>query len=121
MHKEKINLEKCIFGAVPLGTGNDLSNAMGFDSNSEISKIEYFQRVLYTYLSANIINIDVWELELKVDKNEGKIYDIITNGEIELKDENNNFLKYFKIIFVNYMSIVFDAKVRFHFGKKNKP
>ena len=118
LYKEKINLEKCIFGAIPLGTGNDLSNAMGFDSTCEIFKIEYFQRVLYTYLTANIINIDVWELELKVDKNEGKIYDIITNGEIELKDINNNYLKYFKKTFINYMSIGFDAKVGFNFGQK---
>ena len=30
LNEEKINLERCVFGAVPLGTGNDLSNAMGF-------------------------------------------------------------------------------------------
>ena len=88
LFNEKINLEKCIFGAIPLGTGNDLSNAMGFDSTCEIGiKIEYFQRVLYTYLIASTIKIDIWNLKLKVDKNEGRIYDIISNGEIELKDE----------------------------------
>ena len=118
LYKEKIKLEECIFGAIPLGTGNDLSNAMGFDSTCEIFKIEYFQRVLYTYLTANTIHIDVWELELKVDQNEGRIFDIISNGEIELKDENNNDLKYFKKTFINYMSIGFDAKVGFRFGQK---
>ena len=80
LFKEKINLEKCIFGAMPLGTGNDLSNAMGFDSSCEIGiKVEYFQRVLYSYLIASSIKIDIWNLELKVDKNEGKIYDVLSN------------------------------------------
>ena len=49
LYNEKINIEKYIFGAVPLGKGNDLFNAMGFDSQCEIGiKIEYFQKVLYT-------------------------------------------------------------------------
>ena len=119
LFKEKINLEKCIFGAIPLGTGNDLSNAMGFDSTCEIGiKIEYFQRVIYTYLIASEIKIDIWNLKLKVDKNEGKIYDIISNGEIELKDEKNNFLTFFSKTFINYMSIGFDAKIGFMFGQR---
>ena len=119
LFKDNINLEKCIFGAIPLGTGNDLSNAMGFDSTCEIGiKIEYFQRVIYTYLIASEIKIDIWNLKLKVDKNEGKIYDIISNGEIELKDEKNNFLTFFSKTFINYMSIGFDAKIGFMFGQR---
>jgi hypothetical protein len=31
--EEGINLNKCIFGHLPLGTGNDLSNALGFGGN----------------------------------------------------------------------------------------
>ena len=119
LFKEKINLEHCIFGAMPLGTGNDLSNSMGFDSTCEIGiKIEYFQRVLYTYLIASKIKIDIWNLELKVDKNEGKIYDIISNGEIELKNDKDKDLTFFSKTFINYMSIGFDAKIGFMFGQK---
>ena len=119
LFKENINLEKCIFGAMPLGTGNDLSNAMGFDSSCEIGiKVEYFQRVLYTYLIASAIKIDIWNLVLKVDKNEGRIYDVITNGEIEIKDDKNNLMTYFSKTFINYMSIGFDAKIGFMFGQK---
>ena len=119
LHKDKIDLKRCIFGAMPLGTGNDLSNAMGFDSQCEIGiKVEYFQRVLYTYLTAGIINIDIWELQLKVDQKEGKIFDVILNGEVQLKDENNNFLTSFSKTFINYMSIGFDARVGFMFGQR---
>ena len=119
LYKDKIDLKRCIFGAMPLGTGNDLSNAMGFDSQCEIGiKVEYFQRVLYTYITAGIINIDIWQLQLKVDKNEGKIFDVILNGEVQLKDEENNYLTYFSKTFINYMSIGFDAKVGFMFGQR---
>ena len=118
LHKDGIDMERCIFGAMPLGTGNDLSNAMGFDSTCQIGQIDYFQRVLYSYLTSSVVKNDIWKLELKVDKDEGKIFDIIDNGEIELKDDNNVDLKYFKKSFINYMSIGFDAKVGFMFGQK---
>ena len=118
LHIEKIDIERCVFGAMPLGTGNDLSNAMGFGPKCEIGLIEYFQRVLYTYLTAYTIKTDIWKLQLKVDKNEGKIFDIVSSGEIELKDENNNDLKYFTKTFINYMSIGFDAKVGFMFEQR---
>ena len=78
LYNDKINLEKCIFGAMPLGTGNDLSNAMGFDSTCQIGLIEYFQRVLYSYLTSSVVKNDIWKLELKVDKNEGKILTSLT-------------------------------------------
>ena len=34
-----INIANCIFGHVPLGTGNDLANSMGFDCK-ETNKIK---------------------------------------------------------------------------------
>ena len=53
LNEDKVNLERCIFGAVPLGTGNDLSNAMGFGNRVNLNKkISHFHRVLYTYLMA---------------------------------------------------------------------
>ena len=32
LHTNNIEIEKCIFAHIPLGTGNDLSNSMGFNS-----------------------------------------------------------------------------------------
>lgn len=33
LHNSEIDISKCIFGHIPLGTGNDLSNSLGFGSN----------------------------------------------------------------------------------------
>ena len=33
LYNYKIDLTKCLFGHIPLGTGNDLSNSLGFGSN----------------------------------------------------------------------------------------
>ena len=118
LHKDKIEIEKCIFGAIPLGTGNDLSNSMGFNAKCQIGTIYNFQKVLYNYFPASVVNIDIWKMQLKVDKNEGKIFDIIPKGEIELKDENNKNMTYFKKTFINYISLGFDAEVGFMFGQR---
>ena len=118
MYQDKIDIDKCIFGAMPLGTGNDLSNSMGFNAKCQLGTIYNFQKVLYNYFPASVVKTDIWEMQLKVDKNKGKIYDLIPKGEIELKDENNNNLTFFKKTFINYLSIGFDAEVGFMFGQK---
>lgn len=118
LHKDKIEIGKCIFGAMPLGTGNDLSNSMGFNAKCQIGTIYNFQKVLYNYFPASVVNIDIWKMQLKVDKNEGKIFDLIPKGEIEIKDESNKNVTYFKKTFINYMSLGFDAEVGFMFGQR---
>ena len=132
LFKNNINLHKCIFGNIPMGTGNDLSNSMGFGSTVTLNyQIKQLQRVLYTYLIATEIKIDIWELEVKVDDN-GKIIQITQNGpkimyeendnnnnnENKEKDENKKILKNWKKTFINYMSIGFDARVGYIFEQK---
>ncbi len=132
LFKNNINLHKCIFGNIPMGTGNDLSNSMGFGSTVTLNyQIKQLQRVLYTYLIATEIKIDIWELEVKVEDN-GKIIQITQNGpkimyeendnnnnnENKEKDENKKILKNWKKTFINYMSIGFDARVGYIFEQK---
>ena len=131
LFKKNINLHKCIFGNIPMGTGNDLSNSMGFGSTVTLNyQIKQLQRVLYTYLIATEIKIDIWELEVKVEDN-GKIIQITQNGPMIMYEENNNnndnnnnknenkkILKNWRKTFINYMSIGFDARVGYIFEKK---
>ena len=119
LNEEKINLERCVFGAVPLGTGNDLSNAMGFGNRVNLNKkISYFHRVLYTYLISEQCKIDVWELTLQVKEN-GLINEVKKDGEHTKYDESGKILlKSYTKTFINYMSLGFDARVGFNFEQK---
>ena len=119
LNEEKIDLERCIFGAVPLGTGNDLSNAMGFGNRVNLNKkISHFHRVLYTYLMAEQCKIDVWELSLQMKEN-GLINEVKKDGEHTKYDESGKILlKSYTKTFINYMSLGFDARVGFNFEQK---
>ena len=114
LNKMGIPLPRCVFGAMPFGTGNDLSNALGFGNECKVGDINDFQRVLYTYLIGVESKIDIWELSLNMD-NSGAMFDVVKNGERLKMDENKNKILQFKKTFVNYFSLGFDARVGFQF------
>ena len=100
LNKEGIPLQRCVFGAMPFGTGNDLSNALGFGSECSVGDINNFQRVLYTYIIGTESKIDIWELSLNMDNMTGAIFDVIKNGEKLKEDENKKRMVIFKKTFV---------------------
>ena len=118
LNKKNIPLKKCIFGAMPFGTGNDLSNALGFGNKCHLHGIKNLQRVLYTYLTATKTKIDIWELDVIVDNNKGLIFDVVKDGEKLKTDIEKKEIKKFSKTFVNYCSIGFDARVGFQFEQK---
>ena len=118
LNREKIDLNRCIFGAMPFGTGNDLSNALGFGTECQVGDINNFQRVLYTYIIGVESKIDIWELCINMDQINGAIYDVIKNGEKIKEDEGKNKILKFKKTFVNYFSLGFDARVGFEFEQR---
>jgi hypothetical protein len=70
-HFDKIgvDVEKCYFGHIPIGTGNDLSNTLGFGSTISINSnnLLKFENILFEYQMANSVPVDVWQMKLVVD------------------------------------------------------
>ncbi|MCQ2821176.1 MAG: hypothetical protein MJ252_28280 [archaeon] len=119
MNKNKINLERLVFGPMPFGTGNDLSNALGFGNTIKIAgNIKTLNRILFTYLNAKPTKIDIWDFEVDL-KPTGRMIKISNSKETPMliKDTNDPITN-FKESFINYCSIGYDAKVGFNFDQK---
>ena len=111
LKRNGIPLERCIFGHIPLGTGNDISNSLGFGGECKVEGIVDFQKVLYSYLIATQGKIDVWEASVRLDSRDGIIYENVNKIEKIKTDSNNNIVKVFKKTFINYFSMGYEAKV----------
>ena len=118
--KNGIDINYCIFGHVPLGTGNDLSNSLGFSDHVKISEynLDELYIILNKYYIAQFGRIDVWRIDLQLDQNDGEILTNTKKGKIPLKDENGNILKRYIRTFINYISLGYDARVGYNFDPK---
>ena len=123
LNTKGIDISKLVFGPVPLGTGNDLSNALGFGGSMIFEQDEFFLfDLLFMYEISLEGKIDIWNLELKVEDRKGKICQIEKNKEQEIveyneKKEKNVPIKILKKTFINYCSIGYEARVGFSFEK----
>ena len=118
--KYGIDIEYCIFGHIPLGTGNDLSNSLGFSDHINISKgnIDDLYLILLKYYNAKFGKVDIWKIVMQLDQNEGEILVNTKEGKIPLKDEEGNIIKRYIRSFINYISLGYDARVGYNFDPK---
>ena len=118
--KNGIDINYCIFGHIPLGTGNDLANSLGFSDHVQISNynLDELYIILNNYYKAQFGKIDVWKIDLQLDQIDGEILMNTKNGKIPLKDDNGNIIKRYIRTFINYISLGYDARVGYNFDPK---
>ena len=117
--KYGIDFEYCIFGNVPLGTGNDLAKTLGFSDHIDISEnnIGKLYKLLYKYYNAKFGRIDVWRIDLQMDSVDGQVLYNSEDGKSALKDVNGNIIRRYIRSFINYISLGYDARVGYNFDK----
>ena len=118
--KTGTDINYCLFGHVPLGTGNDLANTLGFSDHVDISEnnLDDFYTIISRYHKAKIGKIDIWKMELTLDENEGKVLVNTREGKKPILDENGNIVKKYIRTFINYISFGYDARVGYNFDPK---
>ena len=118
--KNGTNINYCTFGHIPLGTGNDLSNSLGFSDHVNISEynIDDLYKILHKYYIAKFGKIDIWKMDLILDPIDGQILLNTKNGKVPLKDDNGNIMKRYTRTFINYVSLGYDARVGYNFDSK---
>lgn len=109
----------CIFGIIPLGTGNDFSRVAGWGGKNpkrilsrECLKLHIMVQL---WCKAKHRPHDVWEVCAEVDEDEGRILKVSKERkEVALKDN----AKYFSLPMINYFSIGQESKVGIEFDKR---
>jgi hypothetical protein len=115
----KINSsDKCVFGVIPLGTGNDLSRALNFGGCINVKEIQSnFSHFISDYINSDIINLDIWYLSLICDEEKGDIVEVEKNNDSfflrSLSEKTNEKKHFLKKNFINYFSLGYEARVGF--------
>lgn len=105
----KIDFGKIVFGAFPLGTGNDFAKNLGWREYKIFNNgFEELQEFLQKVRHSRVENFDVWEVE--VQYREGGYISQKKNGEVK-KMPSRPFCKQI----TNYFSFGIDARVGYNF------
>jgi diacylglycerol kinase (ATP) len=109
-----VDINRIIFGVLPLGRTNDLSRALGWGDKMVIdSDMAKFKLIVQDLAEATSIFVDLWEIKLICDEKDGGIVQYDTNLKVKRSLETKSM----KRLFINYFSLGFDARVGFGFNK----
>jgi diacylglycerol kinase (ATP) len=118
----EVDMRKVSFGVIPYGTGNDFSRCLGWGGSNPSKSImnkdmKKFKAMLRQYLEADVMDFDLWRVNLKVDDTEGNIKQV-KNGEKEVMMEDDmNGKKTLSKPMCNYFSIGIESRIGLGFDK----
>jgi hypothetical protein len=121
LNSNHVDVNRCIFGVLPLGRSNDLSRELGWGEDMDItSDMAKFKVIVHDLAEATSVLIDVWDIKLTCDETEGAIVEWNKESVKSLKrDEFNKQITTLKKSFITYFSMGFDARVGFGYNKKH--
>lgn len=117
LQKTGIDMNKIIFGVVPIGTTNDISRQFGFGDHVKLSSDMNDLRHLVKKLSESpSTTVDLWEVKLTFDLEGG----IVPCGDTKepKHDSKNKNVTIFRRGFVGYFSLGYDGRIGFNASKK---
>ena len=115
LNKLSINFEKIIFCVLPFGRTNDLSFQFGFGKSNLFSNINLntLKRIIQDVIESTSVSINLWEIKITCDKNNGG-YIAINNNLEKYKIKTTTIRKGF----ISYFSLGYDSRIGFDMSKK---
>ncbi|CAD8102521.1 unnamed protein product [Paramecium sonneborni] len=118
--QHQIDLNRCIIIPLPLGTGNDFANTLGWGTTVPADLFGKNNYILQNYVEQWLIGaesfFDVWDVDITLKK-DGFISEIKRHsnsvGEIKILLKDSKFHK----PMINYFSLGVDARIGFGFDK----
>lgn len=110
---------QCIYGIIPLGTGNDFSRVAGWGGKNPkrilMNDCEKLHLMVKMWCNAKPRPHDVWQVTIEVDDAEGKILKVDKEKkEVEIKGHE----KVVSLPMINYFSVGQESKAGIEFDKR---
>lgn len=121
LNSSDIDLNRLIFGIIPLGRTNDISRQFRWGGYTEISSdMADFKKLVKQINQSPSVIVDLWDIKLTCDEHNGAIITCHPNTQEKLpqKDDKNKKRTIFRKGFVGYLSLGYDARIGFNANKK---
>lgn len=73
--KYELNITRCAFGVVPIGTGNDFCRTIGWPAENFDFRLSNFIEQIKRWINATLSKYDIWDVCIETYK-DGNLYDI---------------------------------------------